>query len=157
MDSHLGEQLLDTWGIHARTTLYVLDNIDPVALMAKTEIKGRSVGEQFAHLHNVRLMWLQAAAPDLLEGLAKIGKGASLDMAQLRGALDASGRAIGDLLRSGLMTGRIKQFKPHPTAFLGYLVAHESFHQGDIGVRLTQSGHPLDQKAAYGMWEWGTR
>jgi uncharacterized damage-inducible protein DinB len=45
----------------------------------------------------------------------------------------------------------------HPAVFLGYLIAHESFHQGDIGVRLTEGGHSIPQKVAYGMWEWGTR
>ncbi|MBK9453004.1 MAG: hypothetical protein IPN95_27005, partial [Bacteroidetes bacterium] len=36
--------------------------------------KGRSVGDQFAHIHNVRLMWLKAAAPDLMASVAKIEK-----------------------------------------------------------------------------------
>lgn len=26
-----------------------------------------------------------------------------------------------------------------------------------IGIILAQSGHPLEKKIAYGMWEWGTR
>jgi uncharacterized damage-inducible protein DinB len=50
-----------------------------------------------------------------------------------------------------------KGFKPHPVAFVGYLIAHESYHQGDVGVRLTASGHRLGNKVAYGMWEWGVR
>ena len=39
----------------------------------------------------------------------------------------------------------------------GYLIAHESYHHGEIGVALAQLGHPLDKKAAFGMWEWGVR
>lgn len=156
MDQDLRQQVLDTWAIHARIVRYVLGGVHPSALAA-TDLKGRSVGKQFAHIHNVRLMWLEAAAPDLLEKLQKFANEQVPDKEALSAALEASERAIGDLLTRGLESGKIKRFKPHATAFLGYLVAHESFHQGDIGVRLTESGHPLDQKIAYGMWEWGTR
>jgi hypothetical protein len=36
--------------------------------------KGRTVGEQIAIIHNVRLMWIKAAAPDLLLSMEKIEK-----------------------------------------------------------------------------------
>ncbi|HEY0491886.1 MAG TPA: DinB family protein [Candidatus Dormibacteraeota bacterium] len=156
MDSELRRQLLDTWAIHGRIILFVLGSVDPAALAA-ADIKGRSAGNQFAHLHNVRLMWLQAAMPERLQGLEKLDAGQAADPSRLSQALDASGKAIADLLGRCLDSGKIKGFKPHPIAFLGYLIAHESYHQGDIGVRLTQAGHPLSQKASYGMWEWGSR
>ena len=53
--------------------------------------------------------------------------------------------------------GKVKNFKPHVTAFLGYMISHESYHRGEIGIVLAQSGYPLDQKISYGMWEWGVR
>lgn len=150
-------QILDTWAINDRVNRYVLDAIPAEALSGVSASKGRSVGEQFAHVHNVRLMWLKEAAPDLLTGLAKVEKGEATDKERLRAALAASGAAIGDLLRRGLETGRIKGFKPHAVAFLGYLLAHEAYHRGEIGIVLAQSGHPLDQRIAYGQWEWGVR
>ena len=73
-DINLAEQLLDTWNIHDRINLYLLDAISPDALTAVSASKGRSVGEQFMHIHNVRLMWLKPAAPEFLEGLEKIEK-----------------------------------------------------------------------------------
>ncbi len=36
-------------------------------------------------------------------------------------------------------------------AFVGYLVAHDGYHWGEIGIALAQSGRPLDRKVAYGM------
>jgi len=152
----LADHLLETWAIHDRVQRDLLDAI-PTAALAAPPAKGRSVGEQFAHLHNVRLMWLRSAAPDLLDGLAKVEKADAGDKERLGGALEASGRAVAALLRLGLETGRIKGFKPHPVAFLGYLIAHEPYHQGDVGVVLAQTGHPLDRTTAYGMWEWGVR
>jgi uncharacterized damage-inducible protein DinB len=152
------DQLLDTWNIHNRIQLYVLDAIPDEALGSVSASKGRSVGQMFAHIHNARLMWLEVAAPELMPGLAKIDKEQSADKALLRHSLQESGRAIETLLRKGMDSGgKIKGFRPHVTAFLGYLLAHDGYHQGEIGVALRQAGHPLDKKASYGMWEWGVR
>lgn len=50
----LAEQLLETWEIHARINLYLLDAVPPEALGDRSASKGRTVGEQFAHVHNIR-------------------------------------------------------------------------------------------------------
>ena len=152
------EQLLDTWNIHNRVNLYMLDAISPDALRGVSASKGRNVGEEFAHMHNVRLMWLKSAAPELLEGLEKIEKEQSTDKEHLLNSLSKSGEAIVVLLRNALESGgKVKGFKPHAVAFMGYLISHESYHRGEIGMILTQSGHPLDKKVSYGLWEWGVR
>jgi uncharacterized damage-inducible protein DinB len=152
------EQLLETWAIHNRINLYLLDAIPDEALGAALAAKGRTVFDLFAHIHNVRLMWLKSAVPALLAGLQKIEAKGTGDRGQLRSALEASGNAVEQLLRQGLATGgKIKGFKPHAVAFLGYLIAHESHHRGQIGWALKFSGHPLDQKTAYALWEWGVR
>ena len=116
------------------------------------------MGEQFAHLHNVRLMWLKAAAPDLLQGLEKIEKEQAGDKKLLRTALLDSGQAIKALLSKSIASdGKVKGFKPHVAAFLGYLISHESHHRGQIVLSLKQAGHPVDKKVQYGIWEWGVR
>jgi uncharacterized damage-inducible protein DinB len=153
----LYDQVLDTWRIHHRINLYLLEAVPDAALGDVGPTKGRSVAETFAHLHNVRLMWLKEAAPDLLGVVEKLEKGAALDRATLRTALETSAAAVERLLERGLETGRVKGFKPHPVAFLGYLVSHESHHRGQIALALKGAGHPLDRKAAYGLWEWGVR
>jgi uncharacterized damage-inducible protein DinB len=152
----LSEQLLDTWRISVRAGLYALDGVDAEGLGA-AGLQGRTPGEQFAHLHRVRRMWLEHTAPDLHTAVDDVEDADMGNREVLRAALQASGAAIEELLRRGLDTGRIKGFKPHPTAFLGYLVAHEAYHLGDIGVRLSQAGHPLSKKVSYGLWEWGVR
>ena len=149
--------LLETWAIHDRINRYLLAGVPAEALGAQPASKGRSVAEQFAHVHNVRLMWLQSAAPDLLAGLAKLEK-TGLTVAVLHDALEASGAAIAALLERALSgDGRIKGFKPHASAFLGYLISHESHHRGQIVLTLKGAGFPVDKKTAFGLWEWGVR
>lgn len=151
------KEIIDTWNINNRINLYLLDAIPQQALNDVSASKGRNVAEQFAHLHNVRLMWLKPSAFELMEGLEKIEKEAAADKQLLAGCLKDSGKAMEALFKKAVSEGKVKGFKPHPTAFLGYILAHESHHRGQIALTLKQSGHTLDKKIAYGIWEWGVR
>lgn len=149
---------VETWQIHDRINLYLLEAIDPQSLDSHSASKGRSVGEQIAHIHNVRLMWLKSAAPELLEGLAKVEAEQANDKKLLAKSLTASGKAIATLLAQSIEAGgKVRGFKPHAAGFLGYLISHESHHRGQIALSLKQAGKPLDKKIGYGLWEWGVR
>jgi uncharacterized damage-inducible protein DinB len=151
------DPLVETWQINARIDLYLLQAVPGPGLLGVASSGGRTVGEAFAHIHNVRLMWLKASAPELLAGLEKIEKG-EVTGAGLAKSLEASAAAITTLLTQSLAGGgKVKGFKPHVHAFVGYLVSHESHHRGQIALALKQSGHPVDKKVLFGMWEWGSR
>ena len=45
-------QMIETWEIHNRINLYLLDAIKEEQLTDIAASKGRTVGEQFAHIHN---------------------------------------------------------------------------------------------------------
>jgi len=150
------DQLVETWQINNRIDLYLLDAIAEEHLVDALASKGRDVGKQFAHIHNVRLMWLKAAAPDLNEKQTKLDDNITKDFLKTR--LTESGLTIEELItRSVANGGKVKGFKPHVTAFVGYLLAHDAHHRSQIILALKQSGHKLEQKIGYGIWEWGSR
>jgi uncharacterized damage-inducible protein DinB len=158
MNDDITEMLIETWSVHNRIHLYLLESIPEESMSATMGGRGRTVFDLFAHVHNVRLMWLKPAAPDLLEGLEKIEPKTSATRSQLAAALTASSIAIEALLRRSFAAGaKVKGFKPHAPAFLGYLISHESHHRGQIEWALKSSGAPLSDKVSYGLWEWGSR
>jgi uncharacterized damage-inducible protein DinB len=66
------DQLVETWAIHNRINLYFIDALTEEVLGLSLPPKSRTVYDLFAHIHNVRLMWLKAAGLDLLDGLEKL-------------------------------------------------------------------------------------
>jgi uncharacterized damage-inducible protein DinB len=149
--------LLNAFEINDRINQYLIDNLPAEAWRAEPpDGKGRNIASIVAHMHNVRVMWLKAAAkgspiPDQLERTSVTPAQAKKGLVQSRAALSAvfSNALDGD--------GRVKGFKPDVAAFFGYLIAHDAHHRGQITMLARQVGHSLPQKAMFGMWEWGTR
>jgi uncharacterized damage-inducible protein DinB len=118
--------------------------------------KGRGIAPLFAHIHNVRLMWLVAQKregeiPEKVdpENLTKAGA---------RKALDASASALRVVIREAAQTpeGRIRDFKPNVAHFVAYLISHEAHHRGQITQLARALGYAVDQKTMFGMWSWNT-
>jgi len=153
----VSDALLAAFDTNDKINQYLLENLPVEAWRAEPpEGKGRNIASIAAHMHNVRVMWLKAAAkeskiPDQLDRLKVTAPQAAKGLEQSRAALAA-------VLKSALEgDGRIKGFKPDVAGFFGYLIAHDAHHRGQICMLARQVGHPLPQKAMFGMWEWGTR
>lgn len=149
------DSLIETWQVHCRLNRLLAESIPAEALASVPAARGRSVGAMLAHIHQARMMWLEVAAPDLAAPLTRVSKEQNTDKELLLQALAASAQGIEELLLRSLTSGKIKGFKRPPAVFLGYLIAHDAYHHGEIAMTLTQSGHPLDKSVSYGIWEWG--
>ena len=152
----MNETLVQTWLINARINVYVLDALT-LEQYETTIAKGKAVNSHFSHMHSVRMMWLKSAAQNLLEGIDK-RDGTACSVEEIRTALEQSAHAIAELISlAETPEGRIKGFKPHCSAFVSYLIAHESYHRAQLELGLRQAGLPLTDSLAYGTWEWGTK
>lgn len=153
----LVQSLLLAFDTNDRINQYLLENLPAAAWRAEPpDGKGRSIAAIVAHMHNVRVMWLKAAAkeskiPEQLDRTNVTQPAAAKAFEQSRSALSA-------VLRAALEgDGHVKGFRPDAAGFFGYLIAHDAHHRGQICMLARQVGQPLPQKAMFGMWEWGTR
>ena len=156
MESIMDDRLVETWQIHDRINHYLLEAVPDDALGASLAPKFRTIGQLFAHMHNVRVMWLKVANKDgqIPESLNR----ATATPKQALHALEKSRHALSVVISGALEdNGRIKGFRPDVAGFLGYLISHDAHHRGQIAMLARQVGHPLPQKAMFGMWEWGSR
>src|SRR5580700_5443878 len=149
--------LLNAFNTNNRINLYLIESISRDAWRAKpADGKGRTISAIVAHMHNVRVMWLKVSAKgsDIPEQLDR----STVTPAEAVRALEKSRQALGELISRAMETdGRIKGFRPDVAGFLGYLIAHDAHHRGQIAMLARQLGYPLPQKVTFGMWEWGSR
>jgi uncharacterized damage-inducible protein DinB len=148
--------LLNAFDINNRINQYLIENLPAEAWTAKPpDGKGRTIAAIVAHMHNVRVMWLKAAkVEEIPEQLDR----ATVTPAQAVRGLETSRKALSVIISQAIAgNGKIRNFRPDVAGFVGYLIAHDAHHRGQIAMLARQVGHPLPQKAMFGVWEWGSR
>ncbi len=154
--AQLPQALLRAFDTNNRINEYLIENLPQGVWNVKPlNSKGRTIAAIVAHMHNVRVMWLKAArADEIPDQLDRT----TVTPVQAGRALESSRHALNVIIRRALAgDGRIRNFRPDVAGFLFYLIAHDSHHRGQITMLTRQMGHPLAQKAMFGMWEWGRR
>ena len=150
------EPLIDAWRLNNRVDLYLLDALTDEQLDIKID-KGKDMRGQFAHLVNVRRMWLKMYARDLLDTDEKSDRRkASRD--DLVRDLIATSECLARLLeRAGSADGKIKGRKGSVAQFFAGMMAHEGYHRGQIELGMRQAGQELPFEVQLGVWEWDKR
>lgn len=151
-----GEALGRSWQINNRINLYLIQAVTDEGWMCSLTPKSRTVMALFRHMHNVRVMWLEATKT--LDATVRKIEAAEVTREAVSDALERSGAAIERLVvTAALGDGRVKGFKPDVVAFASYLVSHEAHHRGQAELIMRLRGHALPDRASYGLWEWGVR
>lgn len=137
--------------------LLLMENITDAGMQKTLSTRGgRTVYLQLVHIHNVRMGWLEVCAKDIFRNYKNLDKEAVFDRQTLRKAFEDSARGLEELLsRSWDDGGKVKAFKKGVLPFLGYFIAHESHHRGNILLTLKQSGEKIPDAVKWGLWEWG--
>ena len=149
----LPSALVDTWHINNRVNLRLLDALTDEQLAATIIPRGKAVISYFVHIHMARFYWLERRSTALAKSLKKI-PGGTAPRATVRQALINSGEAMAELFAEAERTGQIKGTKIGPVGFLGYALAHEGHHRGQVLLHLRIAKMPLDRATGYCLWDW---
>ena len=145
------------WEMSNEANLFLLESIAEEAMGARYSARTRTVAAQFAHMHNVRLRWLEHSARELAADIDGFARGAEPSRDELVAALKASAGPIARFLAESEAAGKVKNWNGPPASFLGYLVAHEAHHRGLAMVALRAAEHKPPKEVVYGQWDWGKR
>lgn len=150
------QQVVDSWQVNNRVNLLIIRELNMELLALSLSKKGgRTIGAQFAHIHAVRLKWLEVGMPALFKTQEAFDKNEVPAADKLISRLNASADAIAGWITAGTdENGKLKGYKKGPVNLLGYLIAHESHHRGNILLTLKQNGFAIPDSLKWGIWDW---
>lgn len=146
--------ILYSWNQNNQVNLYLLDNIEKDWLQTKINGKGRTIGEQFLHINNIRSFWINKVGEKIN---LKIEKTQAKHKEKLIDALQKSSQKMSDTLTQLFEKESIKGFKPHPTAFFVQMIAHESHHRGQIMATISRNSLAINKSVNFGLWSWNNK
>jgi len=152
------DETLAAWRANERINTMLIKQMGAKGLAATLSTRGgRTVGRQFAHLHNTRLYQLSKRAKPIAEGLTYFPSKEEPGKRELLSALAASSKRVEEwLTRAHAGEPKFRLMKPGLVTTAAYLIAHESHHRGNMLLTLKQSGVRLGIAVTYGIWgEWG--
>jgi uncharacterized damage-inducible protein DinB len=167
MAPDLRETVLDTWRTSNRLTVYLIERL-PRELWA-CAIPGaprRTIRMIAGHLHNSRCMWIKTLGRELGIPVPPGVDRHRVGRKELIPALRQSSCGILRLLTLGCEQGG--RIPPASTYIwrnlpldvghvLGYFVAHEAHHRGQIVLVARALGYRLPSSVTAGLWQWTTR
>jgi len=159
--------LLETYAVNDAMNQLLLAHLEPRAWRARApgvnRQGGRTIAAIFAHLHNIRLIWLRNSAPHWKcpapldphrctrkQAAAAHKRSAALCLRMLTDALSAEpNRRVTKFFRDSFMP-----VWPAGAAMFCYMFSHEAHHRGQILMLAHQLGYRLPDQARGGIWWW---
>lgn len=151
------EALLDSWDRNHTILRNLLRALPEGGLEIRAMEGSPSIGELFAHIHYVRLVFVSEDAPEFSRDLPAEEWRGERDPDRIAQRLDDSAQVVRDAVRGRVEAGRDMDLHyDHPILLLQHMIWHEGYHHGQIKLALKRAGHPLDDEAAgpitWGVW-----
>jgi uncharacterized damage-inducible protein DinB len=149
------EALLESWDRNNRILLNLLKVLPAGGLEARPMPDSPSVGELFAHIHFVRLVFVFEDAPECALDLPAEEWARGHEAGRLTQMLNDSARAVRDAVKGRLEAGRHMDLHyDHPILLLQHMLWHEGYHHGQMKLALKLAGCPMrDEDAGPVTWD----
>jgi len=160
-----GDALVATWRTNNRVTTFLFESL-PSELWPK-RVPGaprRTVRMIAGHIHNARCMWIKTLGAKHGIAVPRSVDRRKVRRDELLRALARSSEGMVKLLELGLARGGRLPGRPAwwpcPTDLahsLGYFLAHEAHHRGQVCMLARELGHRLPAAVTAGLWQWSRR
>jgi len=153
-DQTLLAALLDSWDRNNTILVNLLRAVPEGGLEARAMEDSPSVGEMFAHIHYVRLVFVSEDAPEFAREVPKREASkeewaVERDPNRIAQMLNDSAKVVRDAVKSKVETGReMNLHYDHPILLLQHMLWHEGYHHGQIKLALKLAGLPITNKEA---------
>jgi uncharacterized damage-inducible protein DinB len=161
------DMILDAWKTNNRVTIFLVEHLP--AELWQAAVPGaprRTIRMLAGHIHNARCTWIKTLGKEHGIAVPRPVDRYKVKPKDLIPALERSGAGILNLLKFGCDHGGTI---PATSAYvwrnlpldvghvLGYFIAHEAHHRGQIVMLARQLGHRLPAEITGGLWQWSKR
>lgn len=151
------DALLNSWDRNNSILVNLLRAIPADRFETRAMPDSPSVAQLFAHIHYVRLVFVQEDTPELTRETPAEEWTAERDPARMEQMLNMSAIAVRDSVKNRIVSGReMNVHYDHPILLLQHMIWHEGYHHGQIKLALKLAGHPIPNNQAgpitWGVW-----
>ena len=149
LNASILEALLDSWDRNNTILVNLLRAVPEGGMETRAMESSPSVGELFAHIHYVRLVFVLEDAPELAKEVPEKEWAAERDRTRMANMLNESAKAVREAVKSRVEAVRDMDLHyDHPILLLQHMIWHEGYHHGQIKLVLKMAGHPITNAEA---------
>ena len=154
MDISMIEQLVNSWRINQQINRLLLDAIDEDWLPLRAASEGMTVGQQWAHMTNVRGAWARMKLKKLAADLEKLPQNEVYNKTYLLEHMERSASIFETIFTQYQDGIYAKGHHVSITTFYSYILSHDAHHRGQIILHLKLCGKILPKEVLDGIWKW---